>query len=242
MSSTERYPGGGDETATQLMLRIWHPDCWTLKSTATADAGLIAHGVYTHEGVVSACLTAYADTTADIDELVDTIDDSPLTDSVARIHEQFSGTARSDVAGNATEELLVRYEPANSIHDAFVSRGFVPEEEIRIYDGHEHWTVIVSEDRATIMSRLDEIREAMNATISIEGMKSTRSANSGAEPASTDQLSERQREVLELARQEGYYTWPRETSASELAEKLGVSKTTLLEHLRKAEAKLLGPD
>jgi hypothetical protein len=47
--------------------------------------------------------------------------------------------------------------------------------------------------------------------------------------------------VFDLARKEGYYEWPRGTSTRELAELSGVSKTTLLEHLRKAEAKLLNP-
>jgi predicted DNA binding protein len=177
-----------------------------------------------------------------IDELVTKIDESPLTDSVARIHEQFSATARSDVAGNATEELLVRYEPSNSIHEAFISRGFVPEEEIRIYDGQEHWTVITSEDREGIQQRLDEIREAEEAEIKIEGMKSNRTTNSRAEAMSSSHLSERQREVFELARREGYYTWPRDTSASDLADQLDVSQTPLLEHLLKSETKLLGPD
>jgi predicted DNA binding protein len=80
----------------------------------------------------------------------------------------------------------------------------------------------------------------MNAEITIEGMKSAKTSTSRNSKA--EQLSERQREVFELAQQEGYYTWPRETSASDLTEQVDVSKTTLLEHLRKAEAKLLGPE
>jgi predicted DNA binding protein len=54
-------------------------------------------------------------------------------------------------------------------------------------------------------------------------------------------LSARQREVFELARARGYYEWPRAVSATDLAEEVGVAKATVLEHLRKAEAKLLGP-
>jgi predicted DNA binding protein len=45
--------------------------------------------------------------------------------------------------------------------------------------------------------------------------------------------------VFELARQEGYYDWPRGTSVEALADQLDLSKSTLLEHLRKAEAKIL---
>lgn len=52
-------------------------------------------------------------------------------------------------------------------------------------------------------------------------------------------LSDRQAEVLEAALAAGYYDWPRETDAETLAAELGVSHPTLLEHLRKAERRLL---
>jgi predicted DNA binding protein len=52
-------------------------------------------------------------------------------------------------------------------------------------------------------------------------------------------LSERQREAVLLAHQEGYYDWPREIKATELAKEMGVAHSTYLEHLRKAEEKLI---
>lgn len=52
-------------------------------------------------------------------------------------------------------------------------------------------------------------------------------------------LSSRQAEAVELALEEGYFDWPREIDAEGLAEKLDISHSTLLEHLRKAEKKLL---
>jgi predicted DNA binding protein len=154
------------------------------------------------------------------------------------IQEYFGQPPKADAAGNATEELLVEYDPQHSIHDAFISRGFVPEEEIRIHDGYEYWTVLVAASRSDIESRLEEIRQEMNAEITVEGMKSAETDT--VQPSSTDHLSERQREIFEFAREKGYYTWPRETSASELAAEMDISKTTFLEHLRKTEAKLLG--
>ncbi|MFB6201749.1 MAG: helix-turn-helix domain-containing protein [Halorhabdus sp.] len=238
MSTTPTRGSSQQIQASQITLSIWHPDCWTLQTTEQVDAGLIAHGVCQHDGIVAARLTAYADTTKDIDDLVAKIEASPLTRAVKVIEEYFNPTLRADAAGNATQELLVEYEPTNSIHDAFISRGFVPEEETRIYDGYEYWTVIVAASRSTIQQRLDEIREDMDADITVERMKCPESASAGGPPS--NQLSERQREVFELAQREGYYTWPRECSASDLAGELGISKTTLLEHLRKAESKILG--
>ncbi|NHX37946.1 MULTISPECIES: helix-turn-helix domain-containing protein [Halolamina] len=238
MASSPKERRSEQYRTSQITLEIWHPDCWTLQTTEMVDAGLIGHGVYQHDGIVSGRFTAYADTTDQITELAEAIEESPLTDEVKLINEYFNPNLRTDAAGNATQELLVEYEPTNSIHDAFISRGFVPEEEIRIHDGYEYWTVIVAASRDTIQQRLDEICEEMEADITVEGMKCPESGSAGG--SSSNQLSERQREVFELAQREGYYTWPRECSASDLADELDVSKTTLLEHLRKAESKILG--
>ncbi|WP_169051785.1 histidine kinase N-terminal 7TM domain-containing protein [Halorhabdus amylolytica] len=57
---------------------------------------------------------------------------------------------------------------------------------------------------------------------------------------SLDDLTERQREVLEAAYRAGYFNWPRDSNAEEVAESLGISSATLHSHLRKAEKSLLG--
>lgn len=240
MGETRSQSDWSSGVTSQLTLRIWHPDCWTLRTTRRANAGLVAHRVYQHDERITARVTAYGDTTDDVDDLIDEIDTSELTDVAKRITNFFDPNYRSRTAGNATQELLVEYEPQYSIHDAILSRGFVPQDEIRIYDGYEYWTVIVSESRPEIQRRLDAVREEQDAEITVQGMKSSATGVSADDPFS--ELSQRQREVFELARREGYYTWPREVTAVDLADQLGVSKTTLLEHLRKAEAKLLGTE
>ena len=53
------------------------------------------------------------------------------------------------------------------------------------------------------------------------------------------QLSEKERLVLTTAINSGYYEYPRKISATELAEKLGYSKSTAIEYLRKAENKVI---
>ncbi len=229
-----------EQEPTQLTLQIWHPNCWTLQTTAEVDAGMVAHTVHEYDGLINARLTAYADRHEDIDELVSAIDQSDLTTQVERVTNYFNPRLGTEAAGNVTEELLVRYDPDNSIHDAILSRGFIPEEEIRIRNGYEYWTVIVTTARSNIQSRLDEIRDEMDAEISVQGMKSPETEPAG--PPAGDQLSERQREIFEFARERGYYSWPRDVSATDLAEELDVSKATVLEHLRKAESKLLAPE
>jgi len=52
-------------------------------------------------------------------------------------------------------------------------------------------------------------------------------------------LTDRQREVLEAAYRAGYFSWPRDSNAEEVAETLDISSATLHSHLRKAEQSLL---
>lgn len=54
-----------------------------------------------------------------------------------------------------------------------------------------------------------------------------------------EDLTDRQREVITAADQAGYYEWPREVSAKELAAELDISAPTLHKHLRAAERKLV---
>jgi len=52
-------------------------------------------------------------------------------------------------------------------------------------------------------------------------------------------LTERQRKILIAAYKQGYYDLPRKINSEQLAKKLGLVSSTLVEHLRKAERRLL---
>ncbi|ELZ21142.1 Bacterio-opsin activator HTH domain-containing protein [Halosimplex carlsbadense 2-9-1] len=54
-----------------------------------------------------------------------------------------------------------------------------------------------------------------------------------------DALTERQREVLELAYELGYYDVPRDSSTEEIAAEFGIDGSTVVEHLQRAEHNLL---
>ncbi|MFC6725251.1 helix-turn-helix domain-containing protein, partial [Halobium palmae] len=92
-----------------------------------------------------------------------------------------------------------------------------------------------------VRAALEAVRAEMDADVAVDHIASL-GEGVGSGIFHDDGLSERQREVFELARKRGYYTWPREVSASDLADELALSKATVLEHLRKAEAKLLDPE
>jgi HTH DNA binding domain len=52
-------------------------------------------------------------------------------------------------------------------------------------------------------------------------------------------LTEKQRKILSTAYENGYYDVPRKIDSEELAQKLNIVKSTLVEHLRKAEKRLI---
>ncbi|MEE9151481.1 MAG: helix-turn-helix domain-containing protein [Thermoplasmata archaeon] len=52
-------------------------------------------------------------------------------------------------------------------------------------------------------------------------------------------LTEKQREIVIAAKKNGYSDMPRNISSEQLSKLVGVSKATLLEHLRKAEVRLM---
>jgi hypothetical protein len=55
-----------------------------------------------------------------------------------------------------------------------------------------------------------------------------------------DILTPKQKEILLESYRSGFFEHPRKINAGELAEKMGLHKTTLLEHIHKAEKRLIG--
>jgi predicted DNA binding protein len=88
------------------------------------------------------------------------------------------------------------------------------------------------------------IQEALATSMHDFTLTAKRESERQSAPADTetdprDNLTDRQQEVLRTAFLSGYYAWPRDTNAEQLAETLGIASPTLHQHLRRAERNLI---
>lgn len=94
-------------------------------------------------------------------------------------------------------------------------------------------------------------RESLTATMAhlqseLEGVRLQTISRTGSDdsnggdlvPVDRQQLTERQREVIETANEMGYFEHPREANAGEVADELGICTSTMVEHLLTAQSKI----
>lgn len=103
--------------------------------------------------------------------------------------------------------------------------------------------VVVREEAFTLTSvgsqeRIGEMVDGLRAA----GVEVTLEHLGGYRPADAplDRLTDRQREVLEVAYERGYYDVPRAASTDEIAAELDLDDSTVSEHLQRAERNLVG--
>ncbi len=99
---------------------------------------------------------------------------------------------------------------------------------VQLIAGEEIWTIGLAhrEGGREIVERLGQVGTVEVASLTRDEFQ-------------TLKLTRSQRSALDLAYAMGYYEFPRKSSPADVAKKLGVSKSTLLEHLHKAEGRVL---
>ena len=119
-----------------------------------------------------------------------------------------------------------------------------------LLDGGARVRDLRTEDgRATIDAELPadaDVRETVSAVVDafpgtslVAKYETDRSAETATGFRLSERLSEKQATALRAAYHAGYFEWPRDSTAEELANSLGVSSPTLHNHLRVGQGKLL---
>jgi predicted DNA binding protein len=91
-------------------------------------------------------------------------------------------------------------------------------------------------DGADVRSVVEAFTDATGAEL----VAKRRPGDAGEGRSISASLTEKQREALRTAAAMGYFDWPREHTAEEVADRLGVASATLHYHLRAAQRTLVG--
>ncbi|GGL44391.1 hypothetical protein GCM10009037_29720 [Halarchaeum grantii] len=226
-----------------MKLELWHPDCWTVEVMEETGAGVLGHGSVMDGRQAFERCTIYGDSSDHVREAVQTAKDSTRISCVQEVQSTpTESIAPESAIGMFSQDVFIEYEFTEGIGPAFFSRGFVLDGPSQMEEGREVWPLLVQMDRSALGRRIEEIQKEYDANITLNQVTpADQDRTQSSFQAQLDELTPRQRQAYELARENGYYEWPRETSVQELADDLGVSKTTFLEHLRSAENYLLDP-
>jgi len=99
--------------------------------------------------------------------------------------------------------------------------------------------VVEASANADVRAIRDVVERANPDTELTSKRESNQSLHDDTSPSPLSSLTDRQRAVLRAAYLAGYYDWPRESTAEEVAESLDIASPTLHQHLRRAEGNLL---
>jgi predicted DNA binding protein len=160
-----------------------------------------------------------------VDRLVDAARNDPAVDTVRTI-------------GNG-EELILAIAAESTLLDTIAALGGTVSTG-SIADGRGDFVVQVPQ--STDISEFVEQLRSMYAGAEILAKRDNELPVEPSERVTGDglvDLTDRQRQALEAAYRSGYFEWPRENAADDVAELLEISRPTFQAHLRKAENELL---
>jgi len=144
------------------------------------------------------------------------------------------------VSDRDDESLLEARLSDSTFFSALLDRGAMPQ---TLAATGEEGTAVIRVPQTSNIRSFVELFERRYATVDLVGRREID------EPIKTQQefeaefrtqLTDRQEEILNTAYTVGFFESPRETTAQELAEMLGVSQPTVSRHIRAGERKLFG--
>lgn len=144
-----------------------------------------------------------------------------------RTYESVAGIER--LSGGGEEGTLIQLETTAPLLLEPIQQAGVPlEMPFCVQDGEIVWEVTASRNR---LSMLGEQLQQIGIPFTVDSIYQ--------EIESEQLLTDHQWEVLRIAAEHGYYDTPRECTQEELADALGVAKSTCSETLHRAEGRII---
>jgi hypothetical protein len=215
------------DTVVELSFRVGDADAFFVAASARLDCELETEGIVPLDDESLLCYVRVEG--AAPDDLLELADEWPAVDAsrvVSEDPDDEGGTVEVTVAGASPTLVLV--ERAATVRSATFDRGTgVVVAEIAPNGNVREVVEAVGEafPRSELLSKHERERP-------VETAQQFRSAL-------RERLTDRQRNALQTAYHGGYFESPRDSTAEELAETLGISSPTLHYHLRAGQWKLL---
>jgi len=153
--------------------------------------------------------------------------DSGLAELVKDVSEH-EAVADMEVLWNEGNDALLQFETRRPMMLLAARQSNIPVRmPFEIQDGVGTWELTASRER---LSELSSVFDNMGINYEIEYVRGI---------GSEEFLTDKQRSVMETALRMGYYDTPREASLSDVADELGIAKSTCSETIHRAEEKLV---
>lgn len=134
-----------------------------------------------------------------------------------------------ELLGHPGPEALVRFETSEPLLLVPVREsGALLDLPFEVQDGRASWEVTATHDR---LSTLGDQLSALEITFEVESVTQQTEAS--------QLLTDRQSALVETAVESGYYDTPRGCTLTDLAEEVGVAKSTASETLHRAEGEII---
>lgn len=211
------------DTVTELTFNVGREAAVIPETADALDCGFELVGVVpTDEGLL--CYVTAREVTPDA-----VLEQTAATDAVGDV--RFVG----DYDAGILLELTLRTSPTRTLAEA---GGRIQSYEIDSRGGRLVGEVSTDVDVREVVETVTDAFPGVHLAAKRKAERETET-DVGFRKTLADELTERQAAALRSAYFGGYFEWPRDSTAEELADSLGVSSPTLHHHLRTAQQKLL---
>jgi predicted DNA binding protein len=217
----------------EYTFRIRHEGCWTEKLNDRFP-DVSATIIYSYRLLGISITMIEATNVADADALVEWLDEHAVMTAAQLVsYDEDRETAFVSLAGDYETDT----EPVLNV---LLRNRCFPTVPATVTGGREHWSVLAS-DHEQVSRTHEELQKI--GRVEVDSLRTPEldrllTGLSEVKQAVQD-LSPRQREVLGRAIDEGYYDSPRACNIADLAEQDSANTSTVGEHLRRSEAKIL---